>query len=139
VNRHAAAQIGKRKVRDAVAAERGAEQAEERDVLIDGEQLPVAKRPADRRKIEANERDFADLLVGVRARLARLHGCQSCAAGGECEQALEEAAALGKLRGDDDGAAGSPHLQGAHGNSGGSCWGQSERVGPRVTRALSQS
>ena len=58
VERRAPAQVGQREVGLPVAAIHGAEEREERLVLVDRQQLPVTERPAFRRKDERHNSDF---------------------------------------------------------------------------------
>src|SRR5262249_17029505 len=58
VDRHPRLQIGQGEVHAPVAAERGAEQREQRLVLIDGQQLPVAQSPALGGKTKRKDSDF---------------------------------------------------------------------------------
>src|SRR5258706_9012770 len=58
VNRHAAPQIGQRERRLSVAAERRAEKGEKRLVLIDRQELPVAKSPTLGRKVPTDDLDL---------------------------------------------------------------------------------
>src|SRR5436190_22462783 len=58
VNRHATYQVREAKVHAAVAAIGGAEEGEERLVLVDRQQLPVAERPPLRREAKTHDSDF---------------------------------------------------------------------------------
>src|SRR5262249_9142854 len=58
VNGDAATQIGQAEVDDSVASVGGAEDGKERLVLVDGQQLAVAKRPVVRGKIKTEKPDF---------------------------------------------------------------------------------
>ena len=53
-------EVGQREVGLAVAAVRGAEQREQRLVLVDRQELAVAERPALGREVEADDLDFAE-------------------------------------------------------------------------------
>ena len=64
VDRRAAAQVGQREVDPAVAAEGRAEQREQRLVLVDRQQLPVAQRPALGREDEGHDPDFGQEWFG---------------------------------------------------------------------------
>ena len=59
-DRLAAAQVRQREVGGAVAAVLGAQQREQRLVLVDRQQLAVAQRPEPRREVEAGHHDLAD-------------------------------------------------------------------------------
>src|SRR5438477_3188497 len=74
VNRHTASQVGKGKGCLPVAAIHRAQQREERLILVDGKQLPIAKRPPLWRKVPTDYLDFTHkwlrhsfLLPGVTA------------------------------------------------------------------------
>src|SRR5882762_2897033 len=60
VHRSAALQVGQREGRLAVAAVGGTQQREERGVLREGQELPVAPRPTFRREVEREDADFRD-------------------------------------------------------------------------------
>jgi hypothetical protein len=60
VNRHVALKIGQREIHPPVTAERRPKQAEKRLILVDGQELPVAKRPAFGRKAETEDSDFRE-------------------------------------------------------------------------------
>ena len=56
----ASALVRKRESSLPVTAERGAQQTKQRLVLIDGQKLPIALRPAFRREIETHYSDFSE-------------------------------------------------------------------------------
>src|SRR5436305_5639876 len=58
VDGHAAAKIRQSEIDPAVAAIRRAEQRKQRLILIDGQKLPVAERPALRREGERHNANF---------------------------------------------------------------------------------
>src|SRR5687768_822991 len=58
VDRGSSALVGQREVHAAVTAERRAEEREERLVLVDRQQLPIALRPSFRREDETHNPDF---------------------------------------------------------------------------------
>jgi hypothetical protein len=60
VNRNSASQVRQPKIHSPVTAKRRAQQTKERLVLVDGQQLPVAKRPALGRKAETEDSDFRE-------------------------------------------------------------------------------
>src|SRR2546425_4583984 len=60
VNRHATLQIRQPKVDAPVPAKGRAQQTEERLVLVDGQELPIAHRPALRRVTETKDSDFRE-------------------------------------------------------------------------------
>src|SRR3954470_22530345 len=64
MDRRAAAQVGKTKVDAPVAAEVGAEQREQRLVLVNREKLSVAQRPPLGRKAERHHSDFREKRLG---------------------------------------------------------------------------
>src|SRR5690242_13550517 len=66
MRRHAALQIGKLEVGRAVSAIGGAEQGEQRRILLDAERLAVAEGPAFGREVEAECAQFAEKLVAHR-------------------------------------------------------------------------
>jgi hypothetical protein len=59
VDRNAAAQVGKREVGLPVASVAGAQEREQRLVLVDGQELPIAQRPAFGWKVERDDLDLA--------------------------------------------------------------------------------
>jgi hypothetical protein len=64
MDRRARAQVGQREVHASIAAVGRAEQTKERLILIDGQQLPVALRPAFRRKDKGHDSDFTEKRFG---------------------------------------------------------------------------
>src|SRR5688572_272197 len=62
----AAAQVGQREVGRSVAAVRGAQQREERGVLVDEQQLAVAVRPSNWGEVEGDHPDLGDELPRIR-------------------------------------------------------------------------
>jgi hypothetical protein len=58
MDRRPSAQIRQSKIHPPVAAVSGAEKREERLVLVDGQELSVAKRPTFWREHEAHDSDF---------------------------------------------------------------------------------
>src|SRR3954467_151180 len=67
MNRHVAAQVRQRESRLAVAAKGRSEKREERLVLVDGQELPVALRPAFRGEVETHDADFGEKWFGHEA------------------------------------------------------------------------
>jgi hypothetical protein len=61
--RYRTLEVGQREIARAVAAVLGAEQREQRGVLRDGQNLPLAKCPADWREVECKQSNFGDKWV----------------------------------------------------------------------------
>ena len=59
MNRYAALEVGQAEVHPPVAAVGGAEQREQRLILVDRQQLAVAKRPSLRGEVEGHDLDLA--------------------------------------------------------------------------------
>jgi hypothetical protein len=118
MNRRASAQIGEPERRLPVAAVRRAEEREQRRVLRDREDLPLAECPAARREVAGEDHDLADERIGVHGiRAGRLRLAEQGAARDEREHLAEEAAA-GKGRSDG----------GARGRGGSSQWASRHRI-----------
>ena len=60
---HPSLQVGQLEVLHPVAAVGGAQQREQRLVLVDGQDLAIAESPAMRRELEGHQSDFAKIRV----------------------------------------------------------------------------
>src|SRR4051794_13334097 len=75
VDRRPALEVRQGEVHPSVAAERSAEQREQRLVLVDGQELPVAEGPPLRRKDKAHDSDLGQEWFSHRHLLIKSRVC----------------------------------------------------------------